>query len=70
MESWPREKLVIEAALSCCAVASEASAAAWEQSAVVTMWGEASANSALSLLVGICFHLMGFFQNMSHLETG
>lgn len=41
VESWPREKLVIEAAVSCCALASEVSAAAEEQSAVVTMWGEA-----------------------------
>lgn len=41
VESWPREKLVIEAAVSCCALASEVSAAAGEQSATVAMWGEA-----------------------------
>lgn len=34
VESWPRERLVIEAAVSCCALASEASAAAGEQSAL------------------------------------
>lgn len=40
MESWPREKLVIEAAVSYRALASEVSTAAGEQSAVVTMRGE------------------------------
>lgn len=40
VKSWPREKSVIEAAVSCCALAWEGRAAAGEQSAVVAVWGE------------------------------
>lgn len=40
VEGWPRGKLVIEAAISSRALASEVSAAAEEQSAIVTTRGE------------------------------